>query len=129
MNKIQPLERMIFDNPAVQVYATLLASIALDCGIGVDDGEFVGVGYDFDIVDGHDTDDGEEGSVGFPAFGAAAGVVVGDVSGDLDFDGVGAAVALEGSAAEVGVAFGEAVVDVGVEVDVGHFCCDRARSM
>lgn len=129
MNEIQALESMIFDDAAVQVYATLLASIALDCGIWVDDGEFVGVGYDFDVVDGHDADDREESSVGFPAFGAAAGVVVGDVSGDLDFDGVGAAVALEGSAAEVGVAFGEAVVDVGVEVDVGHFCFGRPRSM
>lgn len=94
--------------------SALLAGVALDSGRLVDYAQLVTVGCYAEVVTGDDTDDGEERTGWFPALGTAAGVVVRDVAlyGDLDF--VLWAVAVEVSAGEVGVAFGDSVVDEGV---------------
>lgn len=115
MNEIQALERVILLDAAEEVDAAGLAGVALDGGAGVEDVQFLRVGSHFDVVDGHDGDDGEERAFGLPALRAAAGVVVEDVAGDGYFYFVAGAVALEGSSREVGCAFSDAIVDQGVD--------------
>lgn len=77
------------------------------------------IGCDAEVIARDDTDDGEERSLWFPAFRAAAGVVVRYVAlnGYLDF--VSWALAVEVSAGEVRVAFADSVVDKRVE---GRHC-------
>lgn len=67
------------------------------------------------MVDGNDANDREESALGFPALGAATGVVVCDIACKSDLDLVGGAVAVEFAALEVWVTFGDAVVDGGVD--------------
>ena len=109
---------MILLDAPVHVGAAVLAGVADDDGFGVDGLEFGFVGCDGEVVAGDYADDAEEGAVGFPAFGAAAGVVELDVGIELNFDGVAGALALDFAAGLVGVAFCDAVVDEGV--DGGH---------
>lgn len=61
------------------MHATLFASVSLDNRFLVHNVQFVGVGGDGERRAGDHTDDAEDCARGFPAFGAAAGVVVGDV--------------------------------------------------
>jgi hypothetical protein len=115
VHKVQPPERMRRLDAAVQMHAAVPARVALDRGRGVDNVQFVRVGGDGERGGGEDADDGEQGAGGLPALGAAAGVVVGDVAGEGDLDFVAGAVAVEFSPGEVGRAFGDAVVDEGVD--------------
>ena len=68
-----------------------------------------------DGVAGNYSDDGEQRSGGLPALRAATGVVVSDIAGQLNHDLVGGAFAVEVTAGEVGVPFGDAVVEERVE--------------
>lgn len=120
VDEIEAFERVVFHDSAKEVHAAFFARVALNCGVGVDDVEFGSVLDDFEVVDWDDSDNGEEGSLGLPALGAAAGVVVGDVAGDLDFDLVGCAVALQRAAIEACAALGQAIVDSGVEIEGRH---------
>lgn len=61
--------------------------MALDDAVFVDDFEFRVVGRDSQFVAGDYADEAKERAGGFPAFGAAAGVVEGYIGGELDFDG------------------------------------------
>lgn len=97
------------------MHAAVLADMALDDGALVHDLQLVFVGGDFELVDGDDGDDGEERARRLPAFGTAAGVVVGDVGTERHLDFGARAVAVEGSALEIGGAFAETVVYEGVE--------------
>lgn len=64
----------------------------------------------------HDADDGEERAGGFPAFGAAAGVVESDVGVEGDYDGLRRALAAKfATGAVVWLLRIEALVDGGVE--------------
>lgn len=93
MHEIQPLERMGFLDATIHVHAAVLAGVAEDHGRRVDDVEVGGVGDDGEVVDWDDGHDGEEGAGRFPAFGAAAGVVVEDVAFECHADRVRGAVA------------------------------------
>lgn len=120
VDEIEAFERVVFHDSAKEVHAAFFARVTLNCGVGVDDVEFGSVLDDFEVVDWDDSDNGEEGSLGLPALGAAAGVVVGDVAGDLDFDLVGCTVALQRAAIEACAALGQAIVDSGVEIEGRH---------
>lgn len=72
VDEIQPLESVVGFDPPEHVRAAVLARVALDHGRRVHDVEFVPVGGYAQLVAGYDADEGEEGSRGFPAFGAAA---------------------------------------------------------
>jgi hypothetical protein len=61
------------------VYATVFAGVALDHCFIVYDVEFFVPGRHREGGAGDYADDAEDCGRGFPAFGAAAGVVVGDV--------------------------------------------------
>ena len=116
VHKVQPLERVIvLLDAAEHVRAAGAAGVALNCGVCVDDVELVAVGGHLHGVFGDDSDDGEERARGFPAFGAAAGVVVGDVALEAYDHLVLGAAAVEVSSRELGVAFGDAFVDGRVE--------------
>jgi len=64
---------------------TIFAGMTKDGSVFVDDFKFVSVGRDADLLDWYDSDDGEEGTGGFVALGAAAGMVVKYVAADRDF--------------------------------------------
>lgn len=64
---------------------TLLACMSLESGILVEDRQFALVGSDFDVVDGNDSNDGEESTSWLPALRTAAGMVVEDIALDSDF--------------------------------------------
>lgn len=59
---------MVVDDAAKEMDAAVFAGVALDGGGRIDDVQFLGVGGDAEFVGGDDTDDGEEGAGGLPAF-------------------------------------------------------------
>src|SRR5207248_5993817 len=99
MDEIEAVEWMpgVLD-PAVHMRTAGLAGIALDRRRRVDNLQLVAVlGY-FHIVARDDGDDGEGRPRGLPAFGAAAGVVVGHIALDGDLDRPVRALADKGAA-------------------------------
>lgn len=70
VHKVEALEGVLGDDAAKQVDAALRAGVALDGGALVDDLELAAVGRHLEVVGGHNGDDGEEGTSGFPAFRA-----------------------------------------------------------
>ena len=101
---------------------TVSAGMSLNSGALVNDVELVLVGSHLELVLGDNTNDGEEGALGLPALGAAAGVVVGNIARKDNLNRVALAVASTLAAFEIVAALGEAVVDRGVKRD-GHFSC------
>lgn len=93
------------------MYSTFFTCVSQDRGGGIEDVEFGGVGGYGEGGGGDDANDCEEGPGGFPALGAAAGVVVEDVSFDSDFNFVGGAEAFQDPALEGGGAFCDAIVE------------------
>src|SRR5712672_4203353 len=87
MDEVEAIERMrlVLDAP-VHMGAADLAGVPLDCRRSVDDLKLVAVLKHTDAVAWHHRDYREDRSCGFPAFGAAAGVVVGDITLDADLD-------------------------------------------
>ena len=81
--------------------ATSAAGMALDRRRGIDDFEFVAVLQHRDIVARNNGNYGKGRAVGFPAFGATTGVVVGDVPLDTDLDRLVLAFADKSSAGKV----------------------------
>src|SRR6266700_638260 len=87
MDEVEAVERMrlVLDAP-VHMGAADLAGVPLDRRRGVDDLKLVAVLKHAHAVARHHRDHREGRPVGFPAFGAAAGVVVGDIALDADLD-------------------------------------------
>jgi hypothetical protein len=108
------VEGVVNFNASVHVYTTVFAGVALNHCFVVYDVEFFVSGRDGEGGAGDYADDAEDCGGGFPAFGAAAGVVVGDVWAEGDGYGRGFAVAVEGSAGKRGGAWCDAGVDEGV---------------
>lgn len=110
VHKVQALEGVVLLDATEHVHPAALAGISLDGGGRVNDGQLLCVFGDGDGVAGNNADDGEQRTGGLPALGAAAGVVVSDVAGQLNNDLIGRAFAVEVTTGEVGVTFGDAVV-------------------
>ncbi|MNE48738.1 hypothetical protein D3C80_1432220 [compost metagenome] len=96
---------------AIQVHAALAAGVPLNGRLGVDHRQFLGMLGDPELVARHHCDQGEQRALGLPALGAAAGVIVGRLRGNLHPHGVLGAAADEGAAGEILGTRLDAVVD------------------
>src|SRR5690349_17159591 len=85
MNEIETVEwvPLVFDAP-VHVSAANLAGVPLNDGGGIDDLELVAVFENGDVFARHDGNHREGGPLRLPAFGAAASMIVSDVTFDAD---------------------------------------------
>lgn len=115
VHKVQALERVVFLDATEHVYPAALAGVSLDSGGRVHDGQLLCVFGDGDGVAGNYSDDGKQRSGGLPALRAATGVIVSDIAGQLNHHLVGGAFAVEVTAREVRVPFGDAVVEERME--------------
>src|SRR5882672_2271092 len=104
-------------NPAVHMRATRLAGVSLDSRGRVDNLQLVAVFEHRDIFAWHNGDHREGRTGRLPAFGAAAGVVVGDIALDADLDLFVAALADKGAAGKAARALLDAVVDRWVDMN------------
>jgi len=120
VHKVKALEGVVNFDAAEHVHAAVFAGVALDHGRLVDDVQLLAVGGDGELVAGYDSDDAKEGVVGFPAFGAAAGMVEGHIGVEGDFDGLRLALAAKLAAVAVVCLLLDAAVDEGVEFCGGH---------
>lgn len=111
MHKVQALERMFLLNTSKHMNAALFASITLDHSGLINDMNLALTGLDLDLVRWDSSNDREECAFRFPALGAAAGVVVGDIASELNLHWIGGAFADECAAVEVLVAWLDAVVN------------------
>lgn len=116
VDKVEALEGVIVLNATKQVDTAVTASVSLNSSALVNNSELVTVGSDLELVAGDDSDDGEESTLGLPALGASAGVVVSDLAAEGDLDRVGGALAAKLATREVGRTLGDAVLEAGVEV-------------
>ena len=102
---------------AVHMRAASLAGVTLDRRRGVDDLELVAVFEHGDVVAGDHGDDRKGSALGLPAFGAAAGVVVGDISLDADLDRPVLAFADQRAAGKAAGAFFDAAINRWVDMN------------
>src|SRR6266851_2702066 len=118
VDEVQAVEWMarVLD-AAVHVRAAALAGVALDHRGRIGDLELVAVFEHGHVLPWHDGDDGEGGTLGLPAFGAAAGVVMGDIALDPDLDRFVPAFADQGATGKAARASLHTVVDCGVDVN------------
>jgi len=102
VDEVQPIKRMVLvlDAPE-QMGVALLAGMPLDGGGFVDNFQFFTVGSDADLIPRDDGNDGEYRVLRFPAFAAAARVVMQGLCVDLDLDLVGRTQALQGTTGEI----------------------------
>src|SRR4030081_2233051 len=104
-------------NAAVHMRAAALAGVALDRRRRIDNLQLVAVFKHRDIFARHNGNHREGCPVGLPAFGAAAGVVMGDIALDADLDRLVLAFADEGAAGKGARAFLYAVVNRWVDMN------------
>lgn len=116
VDKVETLEGVIVLNATKQVDTAVTAGVSLNSSALVNNSELVTVGSDLELVAGDDSDDGEESTLGLPALGASAGVVVSDLTAEGYLDRVGGALAAKLATREVGRTLGDAVLEAGVEV-------------
>src|SRR3981081_4351561 len=120
MDEVKAVERMrLVLDAAIHMRAPHLAGISLDRRRAIDDLQLVAVFEHRHIFARHNGDHREGRAVGLPAFGAAAGVIVGDVALDADLDRPVLAFADQGAAAKAARAFLYAVVNRWVDMN-GH---------
>jgi hypothetical protein len=81
MDKVQTVEGVLDFNSSKHVDTAILAGVTLNNCFLVDDVQFAGAGGNGEGRAGYDGYDAEDCARGFPAFGAAASVVVGDIRG------------------------------------------------
>src|SRR6202140_3855588 len=99
MDEVQAIERMrLVLDPAVHMRTANPASVPLDRRRCVDDVKLVAVLKNCHVVPWYNGDHRKGRAVGLPTFGAAAGVIVGDVALDADLDRLVLAFADKGSA-------------------------------
>ena len=79
------------------LFAAILAAVTLDRRVLVDDLQLFGARDHLDGVTANHGDLREDRAFGFPAFGAAAGMIVRRLRGHLDDHGIGGAVACQGA--------------------------------
>src|SRR5260370_20359561 len=119
MDEGEPIERVrLVLDAAVHVRAADLAGMPLDCRRGVDDVQLVAVLEHGQAVAWHDGDHREGRPCRLPAFGAAAGMVVGDIALDADLDRLAVlAFADQGSAGKAARALLDAAVNRWMEMN------------
>ena len=102
VDEVEAVERMaLVLDAAIHMRAAGLAGVPLDRRRRIDDLQLVAVLEHLDVVARHHGDHREGRAFGLPAFGAAAGVVVGDIALDADLDRLVLAFADQGSAGKV----------------------------
>src|SRR5215211_338257 len=104
---------------SVHVRAAAPAGVSLDRRRGIDDLQLVAVLEHRHVFARHNGNHREGRPVGFPAFGAAAGVIVGDIALDADLDRPVLAFAYQGAATKAARALLYAVVNRWVDMN-GH---------
>src|SRR5882724_327956 len=118
MNEVQTIEWMpLVLDAAEHMRTASLAGMPLYRRRCIDYLKLVAVFKNGDVFARYDCDDGENGPFRLPAFGAAAGVVVGDVTLDADLDGPILAFADQGSAGETARALPYSVVNRWVDMN------------
>src|SRR5579859_60503 len=101
MNEIQTVERMrLVLDATVHMRSANLAGMSLDRRRCINHVKLVAVLENTDIFTRHDRNHGKDGSFRFPAFGAAAGVIVRDITLDTHLDRPVLAFADQSSAGE-----------------------------
>src|SRR5258708_4591531 len=102
MDEVETIERMaLVLDAAVHMGTANLASMPLDRRRRVDHAQLIAVLKNGHVVARDDRDHRKGCSFGFPALGATAGVIVGDIALDADLDRLVRALADEGSAGKV----------------------------
>jgi hypothetical protein len=91
--------------------------MTLDGGFRIDDVQLVLVRRDGDLVAADHGNLGEQRTVGLPALGTAAHVVVRHLRADLDRYLVGVAMTGQGAARKIGLGRLDAVIDCRVNLD------------
>lgn len=81
MDKVQTVEGVLNFNSSKHVHTAILAGVTLNNCFLVDDVQLVGAGGNGEGRAGYHGYDAEDCARGFPALGAAASVVVGDIRG------------------------------------------------
>jgi len=121
MDEVQAIKRMVLvlDAPE-EMGMALLAGVPLDGGGFVDNFQFFAVGNDADLIPRYYGNDGECRALRFPAFAAAARVVMQGLCVDLDLDLVGRTQALQGAACEIRGGGLDTVVQCGVKLQGAH---------
>src|SRR5260370_41639852 len=118
MDEVEAVERMpLVLDATIHMRAASLAGASLDGRRSVDDVKLVAVLEHLHIVARDDGDDGEGRPVGLPAFGAATGVVVGDIALDAYLDRLVLAFADEGSTGKAARTLLDAIIDRWVDVN------------
>jgi len=112
MYEVEPIERVrLVLDPSVHMRSADATSMPLDCRGWIDHLELIAIFENSDVVARHHRDYGKDRPVRLPAFGAAAGVIVGDIALDADLDRPVLAFANQGSAGEIGRALFNAVIN------------------
>jgi hypothetical protein len=121
VDEVQAIKGMVlvFDAPE-EVSVALFAGVPLDGGGFVDDGQFFAVGRDADLIPGYHGNDGEYRILRFPAFAAAARVVMQGLRVDPDLDLVGRTQALQGATFEIRGGGLETIVQYWVKFQGAH---------
>src|ERR1700733_4461523 len=118
MDEVQTVERMVLVlDAAVHMRAADLAGVPLDGLRGIDDVKLVAILQHGDVVAWNHRNHREDRAVGFPALGAAAGVVVGDIALDADLDRLVLAFADQGSAGKAARTLLYSIVNRWVDVN------------
>jgi hypothetical protein len=115
MNEVEPLEWMVVDDSPEEMSLALFACMSLNGSGLVDDVKFIPIGGNGYLFCRYDTDYREQGIFWFIALGATTEMVMGDVSGQRHFDFLGRAVTVKFSSFKAWIAFGDTVVDGGVD--------------
>src|SRR5215208_7633970 len=110
MNEGETLERVLPLNRTVHMNTAFDAGVPPDKCSLVDDLQLVSVRKNRDVFSRRDRYDRKAGAIRFPAFGAAAGMVMGHLSFHRDLHGTIWAVADERPTGEVGVSTLHAIV-------------------
>ena len=121
VNEIKAIKRMAFIlNPAVHVNAALLASMALNGGFGIHYCELVFVSCDADVVPRNDGNLRKQSARWFPAFRAAANVIVRTLPFNRYFDFFLCAGASQRSTRKIACSGFESVIDGWMNFYIAH---------
>ena len=115
MDEVQAVERVpsVFD-AAIHVHAAAAAGVTLDRGRLIDDGQFVAVGRNADLISGDNGYLGKQGAFRFPAFAASARMIVRGLRAYRHFNAIRRAVTVESAAGKTVAAGLNAIVDGGM---------------